>query len=146
MRYARQTVLPQIGEQGQARLAAAHVLVVGAGALGIPVLQYLTGAGVGAVALHGARDVLRPALHRAGGVLRAVLGRGAGVVGAAHDPVLDVAEPALGRADPTVHDAGGVHLLVEGVDVVAQLALGLLDLPADGVGVVARGHVTYSDV
>ena len=51
MRYARQTVLPQIGERGQARLAAAHVLVVGAGALGIPVLQYLSGAGVGRITL-----------------------------------------------------------------------------------------------
>lgn len=51
MRYARQTVLPQIGERGQARLAAAHVLVVGAGALGIPALQYLTGAGVGRITL-----------------------------------------------------------------------------------------------
>ncbi|WP_230312507.1 HesA/MoeB/ThiF family protein [Paracoccus lichenicola] len=51
MRYARQTVLPQIGTEGQARLAAAQVLVVGAGALGVPVLQYLTGAGVGCITL-----------------------------------------------------------------------------------------------
>lgn len=51
MRYARQTVLPAIGDAGQARLAAAHVLVVGAGALGVPVLQYLTGAGVGRITL-----------------------------------------------------------------------------------------------
>ncbi len=32
-RYARQTILPEIGDAGQARLTASHVLVVGAGAL-----------------------------------------------------------------------------------------------------------------
>jgi adenylyltransferase/sulfurtransferase len=46
-RYSRQLILDGVGEAGQARLGAARALVVGAGALGSPVVQYLAGAGVG---------------------------------------------------------------------------------------------------
>jgi len=46
-RYARQEILPEVGAEGQARLAAATVLVVGAGGLGCAVLPYLAAAGVG---------------------------------------------------------------------------------------------------
>jgi molybdopterin/thiamine biosynthesis adenylyltransferase len=46
-RYARHIVLAEIGGVGQARLIAARVLVVGAGGLGAPLLQYLAAAGIG---------------------------------------------------------------------------------------------------
>ena len=63
-RYARQTVLPDIGAAGQARLAAASVLVVGAGGLGCPVLQYLAGAGVGRLIVVDHDTVEETNLHR----------------------------------------------------------------------------------
>ena len=50
-RYARQTMLPEIGEEGQRRLAASSVLIVGLGGLGSAVAPSLTGAGVGRLGL-----------------------------------------------------------------------------------------------
>lgn len=50
-RYMRQMLLPELGMEGQLRLKNAKALVVGAGGLGCPVLQYLAAAGVGTIGI-----------------------------------------------------------------------------------------------
>ncbi len=85
-RYARQIVLHGVGGPGQNRLKAARVLMVGAGGLGSPALQYLAGAGVGTLGivdddvvalsnlhrqiLHGTDDLGRPKTESAAAAIR----------------------------------------------------------------------------
>lgn len=80
-RYARHIVLHGVGGPGQQKLKAARVLVIGAGGLGSPVLQYLAAAGIGTIGvvdddevslsnlqrqvLHGTPDVGRPKVESA---------------------------------------------------------------------------------
>jgi molybdopterin/thiamine biosynthesis adenylyltransferase len=85
-RYARHIVLHGVGGPGQAKLQQARVLVVGAGGLGAPLLQYLAAAGAGTLGIadddivslsnlqrqiiHGTPDVGRPKIESAASAIR----------------------------------------------------------------------------
>lgn len=89
-RYARHLSLPDVGLVGQRRLRAARILVVGAGGLGAPVLQYLGAAGIGHLTVIDddrveVSNLQRQILHRDADVGR---------------PKVDSARDALLRLDP----------------------------------------------
>jgi len=63
-RYSRHIILPEIGEEGQIKIAKAKVFIVGAGGLGSPVGYYLTAAGVGTIAMVDSDNVELSNLQR----------------------------------------------------------------------------------
>src|SRR5947208_17165905 len=63
-RYQRQMLLKEIGEAGQQKLLRSKVLVIGAGGLGCPALQYLAAAGVGNIGIADDDVVSISNLHR----------------------------------------------------------------------------------
>ncbi|MDC5698610.1 molybdopterin-synthase adenylyltransferase MoeB [Intrasporangium calvum] len=91
-RYARHVLIPGVGRDGQERLAAARVLVVGAGGLGSPALLYLAAAGVGTIGVVDADVVELTNLHRQVIHSDADLGR----------PKTESAQAAVARVNPHV--------------------------------------------
>lgn len=117
-RYARHIVLREIGGPGQAKLKAARALVVGAGGLGAPLLQYLAAAGVGTLGIVDDDEVALSNLQRQ--VLH-----GTPDVGA---PKVESAARAIARLNPHVEveahrlrlDASNAAALIGRYDVVAD--------------------------
>src|SRR5580693_1809349 len=116
--YSRQILLKEIGERGQAALARGRVLVVGAGGLGSPALQYLAGAGVGCLGIVDADTLDASNLHRQPIFALADAGR----------QKADLAAAAVQRINPAVRvelhalrlDADNALALVRGYDVVVD--------------------------
>jgi adenylyltransferase/sulfurtransferase len=90
--YSRQQLLKEVGTAGQARLAQARVLVVGAGGLASPVLQYLAGAGVGTLGIVDDDTLAASNLHRQPLYSRAAVGQ----------PKVELARRSLAALNPAV--------------------------------------------
>jgi adenylyltransferase/sulfurtransferase len=117
-RYARHIVLQGVGGPGQQKLKAARVLVIGAGGLGSPVLQYLAAAGVGTLGVIDDDDVALSNLQRQ--VLH-----GTDEVGM---PKVDSAARAIARLNPHVEvvthrmriDEANARGIIRGYDIIAE--------------------------
>lgn len=64
LRYNRQMMLPEIGDSGQEKLKKAKILVIGAGGLGCPILQYIATAGIGTIGIVDFDKIELHNLHR----------------------------------------------------------------------------------
>lgn len=117
-RYARHLVLRDVGGPGQAKLKAARVLVVGAGGLGAPLIQYLAAAGIGTIGIVDDDAVSLSNLHRQVIHATADVGR----------PKIDSAAAAVQRLNPHVAveahaarlTAANARDLIDGYDLVAD--------------------------
>ena len=117
-RYARQLSLPQVGELGQRRLAAARVLMIGAGGLGSPVLTALAAAGVGTIGIVDSDSVELSNLHRQTIYdmtdLAQPKAEAAAAALRAHNPLITVV------AHQTRLTAANVHALVADYDIIVD--------------------------
>ncbi|SEH16702.1 adenylyltransferase and sulfurtransferase [Sphingopyxis sp. YR583] len=115
-RYARQIILPAFGGAGQAKLKAAHVVIIGAGGIGCPAITYLAAAGVGKLTIID-HDVIelsnlqrQPLFTDADiGALKAEVAAGAARRINPHVDAVAVAERI---------DAGNADMLLEGADLI----------------------------
>ncbi|HEY1952482.1 MAG TPA: molybdopterin-synthase adenylyltransferase MoeB [Gemmatimonadaceae bacterium] len=121
VRYSRHILLPQVGEDGQRRLKAARVLLVGAGGLGSPVALYLAAAGVGTLGIVDFDAVDLSNLQRQ--ILHGSAAVGSTKIDSARDRLYDInpnvhveAYETRLSSDNALEIARGYDLIVDGTD------------------------------
>ncbi|MDY6775178.1 MAG: molybdopterin-synthase adenylyltransferase MoeB [Halobacteria archaeon] len=115
-RYSRHIILDQVGAEGQSKLLSSRVLVIGAGGLGSPVIQYLAAVGVGTIGIVDDDEVERSNLQRQ-------VIHGDDDVGR---PKVDSAEDFVARLNPDVEvekyetriDENNIDNIIESFDFV----------------------------
>lgn len=120
-RYARHLSLPQIGLLGQQRIKNARVLVIGAGGLGTPALQYLAAAGVGTLGIVdddvvALSNLQRQVIHTVADVGRLKTDSAADAVARLNPPVQVQVHPVRLTADNVVDLVGQYDLVLDGAD------------------------------
>lgn len=117
-RYARHIILPEIGGIGQAKLRAAKVLVVGAGGLGTPLLQYLGAAGIGTIGVIDHDTVSLSNLQRQ--VIHRTSDLGLAKVESARRALAEINPEVRVVAHPTRLSPDNALTLIKDYDVVAD--------------------------
>lgn len=117
-RYARHIVLADVGGPGQRKLRTARVLVVGAGGLGAPLLQYLAAAGVGTIGIVDDDHVSLSNLQRQ--VLHGTPDLGRAKTESAADALARLNPHVRVEAHPTRLDGTNVDALLAAYDIVAD--------------------------
>ncbi|WP_181708218.1 molybdopterin-synthase adenylyltransferase MoeB [Chthonobacter rhizosphaerae] len=120
-RYARHIILREVGGPGQQKLKAARVMVVGAGGLGAPVIQYLAAAGVGTLGLVdddtvSLSNLQRQVIHDTGSIGRSKVESAAEAVRAINPHVAVEAYPVRLTADNAADLVRPFDVVVDGSD------------------------------
>ncbi len=120
-RYSRHIILPQVGGEGQEKLLAARVLIVGAGGLGAPAALYLAAAGVGIIGLLDGDEVdvtnlQRQIIHHTSDIGRRKVDSAADKVRAINPDVTVRTYDVWARADNIREIIKEYDFVIDGVD------------------------------
>jgi molybdopterin-synthase adenylyltransferase len=120
-RYARHLVLPEIGGPGQAKLKAARVLIIGAGGLGAPLIQYLAAAGIGTIGVVdddtvSLSNLQRQVIHRTADIGRLKVDSAREAVGTINPHVRMLTYPVRADATNIARLLGDFDIVADGSD------------------------------
>ncbi|AHK42964.1 MULTISPECIES: molybdopterin-synthase adenylyltransferase MoeB [Ensifer] len=120
-RYARHIMLPELGGGGQQKLKAARVLVIGAGGLGAPVLQYLAAAGIGTLGIVdddvvSLSNLQRQVIHRTADIGQTKVESASAAIGALNPHVVVERHPLRLAADNAEALLRQYDLVIDGSD------------------------------